>query len=113
MCTSLVSIILEMNFWEDMNEVRRWYNGPICIAGDMNAIKTNVERNRGVGDSRNMTLLNNYIMDHGITGGSFTWSNNQAIPLLCRLDRFLFNHDFEEAFLKCSSNYVNKTHLRS
>ncbi|XP_026441443.1 uncharacterized protein LOC113340523 [Papaver somniferum] len=31
-------------------------------------------------------------------GGAYTWSNNQAEPLLCRLDRFLFSVDFDEAF---------------
>lgn len=39
------------DFWEGMNEVRQWWNGPLCIAGDMNAVRSNEERNRGEGDS--------------------------------------------------------------
>lgn len=69
----------------------------------MNDVRSSEERNRGDGDSRNTALLNNYILeneliDHPLIGGAFTWSNNQANPLLSRLDRFLFSHDFEEDF---------------
>lgn len=86
-----------------MNEVRMWWNGPIYIAGDMNAVRTNEERNIGDGDNRNMSFLNNYIMEHSfidkpLIGEYFTWSNNHSIPILCRLDRFLFDHHFEEAY---------------
>ncbi|XP_026417324.1 serine hydroxymethyltransferase 3, chloroplastic-like, partial [Papaver somniferum] len=91
------------DFWDDKNEARRWWNGPICIAGDMNAVRTNEERNRGDGDSRNVVFLNNFITEHALIGqpligGSFTWFHNHSFPLLCRLDRFLFDHLFEEAY---------------
>lgn len=86
-----------------MNEVRRWWTGPSCIGGDMNAVRPTKERNRGEGDSGNIALLNNYILEHEsidqpLIGGSFTWSNNHSNPLLCRLNRFLFSHDFKQAF---------------
>ncbi|XP_026442082.1 uncharacterized protein LOC113341411 [Papaver somniferum] len=91
------------DFWVDMDATRRWWSGPICIAGDMDAVRSGEERNRGVGDRRNTSLLNNFIQEHELIdqpliGGAFTWSNNQVIPLLCRLDRFLFSHDFEVVF---------------
>ncbi|XP_026398645.1 uncharacterized protein LOC113294470 [Papaver somniferum] len=86
-----------------MVEAREWWAGPLCIAADMNAVRSEVERNHGAGDGRNNALLNNYILeyeliDQPLIGGSFTWSNNHSNPLLCGLDRFLFSHDFEEAF---------------
>lgn len=37
------------------------------------------------------------LIDQPLIGGSFTWSNNHSTPLLCTLDKFLFDHDFEEA----------------
>ncbi|XP_026437189.1 uncharacterized protein LOC113335304 [Papaver somniferum] len=91
------------DFWQNMAEVREWWTSPICIAGDMNAIHSNEQRNHGDGDSRNTATLNSYILDNELIdqpliGGAYTWSNNQVDPLLCRLDRFLFSHDFEEAF---------------
>ncbi|XP_026396502.1 uncharacterized protein LOC113291150 [Papaver somniferum] len=50
-----------------MEEVKRWWNGPLCIAGDMNAVRTNKERNRkdgdGDGDSRNYAFLNNFVLN--------------------------------------------------
>ncbi|XP_026440592.1 uncharacterized protein LOC113339560 [Papaver somniferum] len=62
-----------------------------------------LERNRGDGDSRNTAMLNTYILeneliDQPLIGGAFTRSKNQVNLLLCRLDRFLFSHDYEEAF---------------
>ncbi|XP_026383675.1 uncharacterized protein LOC113279185 [Papaver somniferum] len=86
-----------------MAVVRSWWVGPICIGGDMNVVRSSEERNRGDGNSRNTALLNNYILEHELIdqpliGGSFTLSNNQVNPLLCRLDHFLFSHDFEEVF---------------
>ncbi|XP_026417556.1 uncharacterized protein LOC113313045 [Papaver somniferum] len=91
------------DFWLDMNGITSWWNDPLCIAGDMNAMRSNAERNRGDGDSRNNALLNNYILDNELIdqpllGGSYTWSNNHDDPILCRLDRFLFIHAFEETF---------------
>lgn len=69
----------------------------------MNAVRSSEESNRGDRDSRNTSLLNNYILeneliDQPLVGGAFTWSNNQANPLLCKLDILLFSHNFEEAF---------------
>lgn len=87
-----------------MEDVRKWWNRPLCIAGDMNAVRTDEERNIGDVDTRNNALQNNYIMneqlvDQPLIGSSFTWSNNHADPLLCRLDRFLFSLDLTQFFI--------------
>ncbi|XP_026399463.1 uncharacterized protein LOC113295335 [Papaver somniferum] len=33
-------------FWRDLEEVSIWWSGPICFAGDMNAVRSENERNR-------------------------------------------------------------------
>ncbi|XP_026429910.1 uncharacterized protein LOC113326387 [Papaver somniferum] len=86
-------------FWQDMYEVRNWRTGPICITGDMNAVRASEERNRGVGDSRNTAMLNNFILefeliDQPLIGGSFTWSINQPY---FKFDRVWIEHkDFAQ-----------------
>ncbi|XP_026416920.1 uncharacterized protein LOC113312385 [Papaver somniferum] len=90
-------------FWEDLEEVRHWWGGPICFAGDWNAVRCDAERNRGEADSRNSNFLNNFIYNHELVdlplvGGSFTWSDMHTDPLLCRLDRFLLSVDLDNMF---------------
>ncbi|XP_026450927.1 uncharacterized protein LOC113351081 [Papaver somniferum] len=100
---SLCEYNARAEFWKDLKKVRHWWAGPICFAGDFNVVRLDEEMNRGEVDSRNSSFLNNFILqqelvDQSLVGGSYTWSNNHADPLLCRLDRFLFSVEFEEAF---------------
>ncbi|XP_026378383.1 uncharacterized protein LOC113272800 [Papaver somniferum] len=90
-------------FWSDLDEVRHWWSGPICYAGDVNAVRCDEERNRGEGDSRNKDFLNNFITSHELVdlpllGGVYTWSDMQVNPLLCRLNRFLLSMDMDLRF---------------
>lgn len=90
-------------FWKDMEELKNWWDGPFCYGGDMNAVRNSDERNRGKGDSRNTSFLNNFIYDQELVdfpllGGAYTWSDMQANPLLCRLDRFFRSVDFDVMF---------------
>ncbi|XP_026410160.1 uncharacterized protein LOC113305315 [Papaver somniferum] len=87
-------------FWSDMEEVRNWWNGPICFAGGVNAVRCDEERNMGECDSRNTALLNNFIttqelVDLPLLGGAYTWSDMQVNPLLCRLDIFFLSVEMD------------------
>ncbi|XP_026379640.1 uncharacterized protein LOC113274478 [Papaver somniferum] len=91
------------DFWEDSEEVRHWWDGPICFPGDSNVVRSDDGWNKGEVDSMNSSFLNNFILqqemvDQSFVGGSYTWSNNHVDPFLCRLDKFLFSVDFDEAF---------------
>ncbi|XP_026398373.1 uncharacterized protein LOC113294174 [Papaver somniferum] len=90
-------------FWDDLQEIRHWWAGPICFAGDFNAVRSYDETNKIEADGRNSGFLNIFILqqesvDQSLVGGAYTWSNNQTDPLLCRLVRFLFSVEFDEAF---------------
>jgi hypothetical protein len=45
------------------------------------------------------SIINTYeLIDLGMTGGKFTWSNKQNNPTLERLDRYLVNKSSEDIF---------------
>ncbi|XP_026434791.1 uncharacterized protein LOC113332471 [Papaver somniferum] len=71
--------------------------------GYMNAVRGEEKRNKGEGEARNNEFLNNFIMQHELVdlpsvGGTYTWSDMQEDPFLCRLDRFLLSVDFDLLF---------------
>lgn len=79
---------------------------PILMGGDFNLIRSNKERNQGLGDQRLMDLFNEFIgnfhlSDIFVSGNKFTWSNKQRNPTLVRLDRILASGSWEENYPTC------------
>jgi exonuclease III len=71
---------------------------PLLIGGDFNIIRYMEERNRPRSLNRFSYMSNTLINFHELreivmTGGLFTWSNNQEIPILEKLDRVLASKD--------------------
>jgi len=76
---------------------------PIIIGGDFNILRYANERNKPHGLNRFSSLFNFLIGFYELkeiimTGGLFTWSNNQEDPILEKLDRVLVSKDWEEMF---------------
>jgi hypothetical protein len=83
---------------------------PLLIGGDFNIIRYMEERNRPRSLNRFSDIFNILINFHELreivmTGGLFTWSNNQEIPILEKLDRVLASKDWEDCF---PSTFVKK-----
>lgn len=75
--------------------------------GDVNSVRSDAERNKPEGDTRNMNFLNNFISDQEmidlpLNGSSFTWSNKHDDPFLCILDRCLVCTSFDVKFRDAS-----------
>jgi exonuclease III len=75
---------------------------PILIGGDFNIIRFSTEKNKG-GIHKHSGVFNSIIntyelIDLGMTGGKFTWSNKQNNPTLERLDRYLVSKSWEDIF---------------
>ena len=73
------------------------------IGGDFNLIRYANERNKNVGVHRYSGLFNTLIHTHELrelmmSGGMFTWSNNQEFPILEKLGRLLMNKEWEDMF---------------
>lgn len=78
-------------------------NEPTLIGGDFNIIRFSIERNIFNGISRHSVMFNTLINFHELreivmTGGLYTWSNNQDPPLLEKLDRILVSKAWEDIF---------------
>ena len=75
---------------------------PIILGGDFNIIRYSSEKNKG-GLHKSPGLFNSIIdtfelIDVHMSGGRYTWSNNQTPPTLEKLDIFLISKDWEDLF---------------
>jgi len=70
----------------------------MLIGGDFNILKFSSEKNKSFHNNKHSDIFNSIInsfelRDLDISGGRFTWSNNQENPTLEKLDRILINED--------------------
>ena len=75
----------------------------IIIGGDFNILRFANERNKPHGLNRFSSLPNSLIdlyelKEIVMTGGLYTWSNNQEDPTFEKLDRILVSKDWEDIF---------------
>jgi endonuclease/exonuclease/phosphatase family metal-dependent hydrolase len=94
---------LRSSLWDELVGLSSWWELPWCIGGDFNVTRFPIERPRDVRLNAAMMEFSDFIieqdlMDLPLTGGPFTWSNNQEIPSWSRLDRFLVSLDWEVKF---------------
>lgn len=90
----------------EKNELSRFCadnNEPLLIGGDFNIIRYAKEKNTKTGVHRYTPLFNALIQFYELreivlTGGLYTWSNNQANPTMEKLDRILVRKDWEDIF---------------
>lgn len=73
------------------------------MGGDFNILRYAHERNQPNGTQRFSGLFNTLINFHELrgivmSGGLFTWSNNQEDPTLEKLDRILVSKGWEDIF---------------
>jgi hypothetical protein len=76
---------------------------PLLLGGDFNIIRYSGGKNRNFYANRFTDMFNWIINSYGLrevfmSGGHFTWSNNQIDPTLEKLDRVLMNASWEALF---------------
>ena len=97
--------------WEELAGLVSWWDAPYCIGGDFNAIQFPSEKSGMASFNYAMHEFSNFIsecglMDIPLEGGLFTWSNNQEIPTMSMIDRFLFSPEWADHF-----GHVNQQRL--
>lgn len=93
----------KLNFLFELSRFCVSNQDPILIGGDFNIIRYANERNTGNGVHRHSGLFNTLIhtfelREMVMTGGMFTWSNNQEVSILKKLDRLLMSKEWEDLF---------------
>ena len=76
---------------------------PLLLGGDFNLLRFASEKNKELRKNRHNDLFNSVINLYELreivmTGGLFTWSNNQVNPTLEKLDRVLVSKGWEDLF---------------
>jgi hypothetical protein len=89
--------------WEELSGVFLWWDILWCFGGDFNVTRFSNERTGAHHSTFAMGDFSDFIsklglLDLPLTGGSFTWSNNQVPSSMFRIDRFLVSPLWEEHF---------------
>ena len=76
---------------------------PWCLGSDFNVVRFPSERATGGRLTSAMTEFSDFIdscncIDPPLEGGCFTWSSHEEVPVLSRIDRFLFTSEWEDHF---------------
>lgn len=76
---------------------------PYIVGGDFNIIRFQHEKNKNGGTNKYSDILNSIISAYelreiAMTGGQFTWNDNQTDPTLEKLDRVLMSKEWQDLF---------------
>ena len=90
-------------FLVELAEVCQDQTIPLLVGGDFNVIRCASEKNKGHSLNKWGHMFNSIINAYGLreilmSGGQFTWSNNQKNPTLEKLDRILVCKEWEKLF---------------
>jgi hypothetical protein len=90
-------------FLQTLSDICENLDIPALIGGDFNILRFTNEKNKDGGVTRFSDEFNDIISRFAfrelhLSGGFFTWSNNQANPTLEKLDRILINSAWETVF---------------
>lgn len=90
-------------FWEELFDVRDYWQGPWVIGGDFNVIWFVHEKSTPTWVTRSMRDFGAFVnecsvQDCPILNVKFTWTNDRDPPIFCKLDRFLCTNDWEELY---------------
>lgn len=96
----------EENKIEFLTELSRFCDAntdPIIVGGDFNIIRYAKEKNSNKGVHKHTGVFNSIIhffelRELTMSGGLYTWSNNQDPPTLEKLDRILVSKSWEDIF---------------
>lgn len=93
----------KMAFLAELSKFCTNNSEPLLIGGDFNIIRYANERNKRMVSHRYPDLFNTLIHLHELrelvmSGGMYTWSNNQEWPTLEKMDRYLMSKSWEDCF---------------
>jgi hypothetical protein len=102
---------IKIYFFRFFSDICENLDIPSLIGGDFNILRFANEKNKGGGVTRFSdefhSIINKFALrEFPLSGGMFTWSNNQENPTLEKLDRILINHEWENLFPLSSARKI-------
>lgn len=96
-----------MAFLTELSHFCATNSEPLIIGGDFNIIRYINEKSSIDGVHRHTPVFNSLMHFYELreivmSGGMFTWSNNQEVPTLEKLDRILVTKEWEDIFPQAS-----------
>ena len=93
----------KLNFLTELSAFCSKNQEPILNGGDFNIIRYSLEKNKSGGVQIFSDMFNTLFNFHELreivmSGGIYTWSNNQDDPVLEKLERILVSRDWESIF---------------
>ena len=90
-------------FISELHELFLNWDGPAIIGGDINLVRCQADKSNGVVDFKWVDKFNAWIdmwalIEIGLAGRNFTWSNNQVDAIRSRIDRIFCNTSFDALF---------------
>ena len=94
---------LRYAFFDELKLFLSLWDIPWCLGGDFNVVRSPVGRTSEGKLSSAMLEFSDFINSSGLIdppleGGRYTWSSHEDVPVLSRIDRFLFSVDWEDHF---------------
>jgi exonuclease III len=90
-------------FLTELGNIGRDQKLPLLIGGDFNLLRSAADKNKAIRHNKWNDMFNSVInvcelREIEMSGGQYTWTNNQAVPTLEKLDRFLISREWELLF---------------
>jgi hypothetical protein len=103
----------KLEFIQEMNQKISDISWPVVVGGDLNMIRYAWEKSSDNINHFWMDTFNGFILDNGLLelhriGGKYTWSNKQANPIMCVLDRVLVCSTFNSRYGEASCETITR-----
>ena len=94
---------LRFALFDELKFFMSQWNIPWCLGGDFNVVRSPYERSTEGRSSLPMLEFSDFInvcglIDPPSEGGHYTWSSHKVVPILSRIDRFLFSVEWKDHF---------------
>ncbi|KAL4201248.1 hypothetical protein AMTRI_Chr02g257750 [Amborella trichopoda] len=104
---------LRQSSWTELDHISSLPHPIWCLGGNFNVTRWSYERNTSSSifqEKRDFSdfISRNDLLDIPLKGCQFTWSNHSSSPTLSKLDMFLTSIDWDEKFLKTTSQALPK-----
>jgi endonuclease/exonuclease/phosphatase family metal-dependent hydrolase len=108
-----VQIERKANFLQKLNQKISNMENPFIMGGDFNLLRFTWEKSTGNVNQFWMSPFNDFIRDNGIKemdrkGCKYTWSNKQANPIMCVLDRVFTCTRMDHYYKKASCETLTR-----